>query len=38
VVPEQYKDGFESAVDQIAAIEVALGIDLAALTAPPVPH
>jgi hemerythrin-like domain-containing protein len=31
------KDGFEDAVDQVAAIEKALGIELAALTAPPVP-
>jgi hemerythrin-like domain-containing protein len=31
------KDGFEDAVDQVAAIEKALGIELAALTAPPPP-
>ena len=31
------KDGFKDAVDQVAAIEKALGIELAALTAPPPP-
>jgi hemerythrin-like domain-containing protein len=31
------KDGFDDAVDQVAAIEKALGIDLGALTAPPPP-
>jgi hemerythrin-like domain-containing protein len=31
------KDGFDDAVDKIAAIEKAFGIDLAALTAPPPP-
>jgi len=31
------KDGFEDAVDQVAAIEKALGIELATLTAPPTP-
>jgi hemerythrin-like domain-containing protein len=31
------KDGFDDAVEQIAAIEKALGMDLAAMTAPPPP-
>jgi len=31
------KDGFDDAVDQVAAIEKTLGIDLASMTAPPPP-
>jgi hypothetical protein len=31
------KDGFDDAVEQIAAIENSLGIDLASLTAAPLP-
>jgi hypothetical protein len=32
------KDGFEDAVDQVAAIERAFGLDLGQFTAPPPPR
>lgn len=32
------KDGFDDAVEQVAAIEKILGVDLAAMTPPPAPR